>query len=98
MHISNISGPVRVRSFTFLPTDLKLPAPAEFHSEDRLLEASHRIGIRTLELCMHEHYEDCPWREQGLYAYDSRNQILYGYYVWGNYDFVSTKGAPQVAE
>jgi hypothetical protein len=38
---------------------------------------------------MHEHYEDCPWREQGLYAYDSRNQMLYGYYVWGNYDFAA---------
>ena len=39
---------------------------------------------------MHEHYEDCPWREQALYAYDSRNQMLYGYYVWGNYDFAAT--------
>ena len=28
-------------------------------------------------------------REQGLYAYDARNQALYGYPVWGNYKFVS---------
>ena len=89
MHISNVSGPVRVKSFTLLPTDLKLPVPAEFHSEDRLLETTHRIGIRTLELCMHEHYEDCPWREQSLYGYDSRNQMLFGYYAYGNYDFAA---------
>ena len=89
MHISNVGGPVRVRRFTLLPTDLKLPAPAEFHSEDRLLEATHRIGIRTLELCMHEHYEDCPWREQSLYGYDSRNQMLFGYYAFGNYSFAA---------
>ncbi len=89
MHISNVRGPVRVRSFTLLPTDLKLPVPAEFHTEDRLLETTHRIGIRTLELCMHEHYEDCPWREQSLYGYDSRNQMLFGYYAFGNYDFAA---------
>lgn len=33
----------------------------------------------TLECCMHEHYEDCPWREQALYSLDSRNQMLCGY-------------------
>ncbi len=36
---------------------------------------------------MHEHYEDCPWREQALYANDSRNQALTGYYAFGEYDF-----------
>ncbi len=41
------------------------------------------ICIRTLRLCMHEHYEDCPWREQALYCMDSRNQMLFGYYAFG---------------
>ena len=36
---------------------------------------------------MHEHYEDCPWREQALYAMDSRNQMLCGYYAFGEYRF-----------
>lgn len=31
---------------------------------------------------MHEHYEDCPWREQCLYGMDSRNQMLCGYYAF----------------
>lgn len=31
---------------------------------------------------MHEHYEDCPWREQALYTMDSRNQMLCGYYAF----------------
>ena len=35
--------------------------------------------VRTLRLCMGNHYEDCPWREQALYVLDSRNQMLCGY-------------------
>ncbi|MBT7699024.1 MAG: family 78 glycoside hydrolase catalytic domain [Verrucomicrobia bacterium] len=46
---------------------------------DRLLE----VGTRTLHLCMHEHYEDTPWREQALYANDARTQALCGYYAFG---------------
>jgi len=45
------------------------------------------VCARTLELCMHEHYEDCPWREQALYCMDSRNQMLCGYYAFGETEF-----------
>ncbi len=45
------------------------------------------VSVRTLELCMHEHYEDCPWREQALYTMDSRNQMLCGYYAFNEYAF-----------
>lgn len=31
-----------------------------------------------------EHYVDTPWREQCLYAFDSRNQMLCGYYAFEN--------------
>ena len=49
----------------------------------------YKICINTLRLCMMEHYVDCPWREQALYAFDSRNQMLTGYYAFegGNYDY-----------
>ncbi len=42
---------------------------------------------RTMGLCMHEHYEDTPWREQALYANDARTQALCGYYAFGDPDF-----------
>ncbi len=54
--------------------------------DDRLLEQIYQTGVRTLQLCAHEHYEDCPWREQGFYAMDSRNQALYGYSAFGEYE------------
>ena len=54
---------------------------------DRLHRRIWDVGCKTLQLCMHEHYEDCPWREQALYAMDSRVQILCGYYAFGEYAF-----------
>ncbi|MBO5071179.1 MAG: family 78 glycoside hydrolase catalytic domain [Roseburia sp.] len=52
------------------------------------LEAEiYDVSVRTLRLCMHEHYEDCPWREQALYVLDSRNQMLSGYYAFKDASF-----------
>ena len=61
---------------------------AEF--ADELMQRIYDTSVYTLKCCMHEHYEDCPWREQALYTMDSRNQMLCGYYAFedGNYDYV----------
>lgn len=49
----------------------------------------YKACINTLKLCMMEHYVDCPWREQCLYAFDSRNQMLSGYCAFekGNFHY-----------
>lgn len=54
-----------------------------------LRERIYEAAVRTLELCMHVHYEDCPWREQSLYTMDSRTQMLCGYtaFLGGNTRF-----------
>ena len=54
---------------------------------DLLLNRIYEVGRRTLELCAHEHYEDCPWREQALYGMDSRNQMLFGYGAFEEYEY-----------
>ncbi|MBR5157860.1 MAG: hypothetical protein IKW59_08855 [Clostridia bacterium] len=54
----------------------------KFSSSDRLFNKIYSVCLRTLKLCMHEHYEDCPQRELALYGMDSRNQILCGYYAF----------------
>ena len=46
----------------------------------------YEVGMRTLELCIHDHIEDCPSREQGLYTMDSRNQMLCGYYAFEEFE------------
>lgn len=53
-----------------------------FTAENSLRQNIYDISVRTLKLCIHEHYEDCPWREQSLYTFDSRNQMLFGYYAF----------------
>ncbi len=58
-----------------------------FFSDDPLPRKAWDVAVRTLDLCRHEHFEDCPWREQALYAYDGRLQALYGYHAFGDYRF-----------
>ncbi len=50
--------------------------------KDRLHRKIYQVCTQTLRHCMHDHYEDTPWREQGLYCMDSRNEILCGYDVF----------------
>lgn len=69
------------------PTVYPLPEPAEPPITDGLHKKIYEVACRTLQLCMHEHYEDCPWREQALYTMDSRNQMLCGYYAFGETRF-----------
>lgn len=55
---------------------------------DKVLQEITDKSIYTLECCMHEHYEDCPWREQAQYTMDSRTQILIGYEYFKNIEFI----------
>lgn len=55
--------------------------------DDELFQKIYDVGVHTLKCCMHEHYEDCPMREQGLYIFDARNQMLCGYYAFNNPEF-----------
>ena len=59
-------------------------AEVPFALADQDLQRIYDAGVYTLRCCMHEHYEDCPWREQALYALDSRNQMLCGYVAFEN--------------
>ena len=59
--------------------------PVKFLSERR--NKIYEVAVKTLHCCMHEHYEDCPWREQALYNMDSRNAMLFTYLAFGDFDF-----------
>ena len=54
---------------------------------DPLSQQIYDTCVHTLVCCMHDHYEDCPWREQSLYVMDSRNQMLRGYFAFDGTEF-----------
>lgn len=89
LHITHIGKNFQFCYAGICPVELPLPERAVLDTEDRTLKRLYDLSARSLHICMHEHYEDTPWREQSLYAYDSRNQILFGYYLWGNGKFAA---------
>ncbi|MDD4772790.1 MAG: hypothetical protein PHZ09_04210 [Eubacteriales bacterium] len=70
------------------PTIYPVTDKITFSCADNLHNKIYETSVYTLIMCMHEHYEDCPWREQALYSMDSRNQMLCGYYAFKEFRFV----------
>jgi len=79
-------SPIEARYLGLRPVNYPLTFKP-FDAGNELRQNIYDTCCRTLQLCMHDHYEDCPWREQALYALDSRNQMLCGYYTFGEYKF-----------
>lgn len=81
--------PISIEKAGLIPTYYSVkPSPAKLENE--LDQRIYNLCLDTLKLCMMEHYVDCPWREQALYVFDSRNQMLTGYYAFdgGNKEYV----------
>lgn len=72
------------------PTEYPVQVRGRFTAADSLFDQVYQTGIRTLSLCMHERYEDSPWREQALYGFDGRNQALSGHHCFGDYAFAAS--------
>ncbi len=69
-----------------IETGYPLNPESEFRSETALwTEDIWEMAIRTLQRCMHETYEDCPYYEQLQYVADTRLQMLFNYMVSGDY-------------
>lgn len=62
--------------------------PRKFNNE--LDQRIYDTAVHTLLCCYHEHFEDCPWREQALYTLDSRLQMLAHYYCFDNIEAVNS--------
>ena len=89
MQVFAVKGDITVNYIGIRPVDYPVEVLSSPAGLDEWEKRIYDTSVYTLQCCMHDHYEDCPWREQALYTLDSRNQMLCGYYAFGggNADF-----------
>ena len=68
--------PLRVESVALVETRLPAAMQASFACDDPFVAAMQPVCVRSLQMCMHETFFDCPFYEQQMYPGDSRVQYL----------------------
>ncbi len=72
-------SPLVLSGLCFYENKYPLEVSAGFSSSDADAAALWETSIRTVNNCMHETFEDCPYYEQTQYAMDSRLEALFTY-------------------
>ena len=75
---------LRLCKLAYRETGYPLEIKGDFDSSDDNLNKLWPVSVRTLQRCMHETYEDCPYYEQLQYVMDTRSQILFTYNISGD--------------
>jgi len=73
--------PLTLISADFSETAYPLEILGEFKSDRETDKRCLDISLRTLRMCMHETYEDCPYFEQLQYVQDTMLEALFTYPV-----------------
>lgn len=73
------SEPLVINSFALTETRYPFKPQSVFESDDKRLEQIVPAAVRTLQMCAHETYMDCPYYEQLMYIGDSRPEVLVTY-------------------
>ena len=81
---SNVRKPIRVHDVHFDHITYPVKRTGTFVSSDPILDRIHEVSADTAELCMHDHFEDCPWREQTLYTGDVHVEGLVAATMFGD--------------
>lgn len=81
LEIETGAAPLTLHSLDYRETGYPLEAEIEFQASDSRLEALVPISVRTLQRCMHESYEDCPFYEQLQYTMDTALQMQFNYRI-----------------
>jgi len=81
LKITTGAQPLRVVDFSYRETGYPLEPVSQVATTDADFPGIWDISLRSLQRCMHETYEDCPFYEQLQYGMDTRAQILFTYSV-----------------
>jgi hypothetical protein len=73
-----------IESLTFNESRYPMENQAQAEASDPTIAQIAKIGFRTLQMCSHETYMDCPFYEQLQYAGDTRLQVLATYIAAGD--------------
>ena len=84
--LRNQKAPVEIRSLRIIESTAPVKAEGSFICSDPMLNRIWKISERTLQLCMEDTFTDCPLYEQTLWIGDARNEALYAFTAYGNFD------------
>ncbi len=73
--------PLVINSFSLAETRYPLEMESRFDSDNKHLDGLISTALRTLQMCAHETYMDCPYYEQLMYIGDSRPEVLVTYTI-----------------
>jgi len=77
--VTTADEPLLLESLTFSATGYPVKMEGSFRASDERFEEVTPIALRTLQMCSHETYFDCPYYEQLMYAGDTRLEVLVTY-------------------
>lgn len=79
MTVETAGEPLTVLPRPYIETAYPLVNSRKPAFTDPKKEKLYDVAFRTLQLCAHDTYEDCPYYEQLMYACDTRLEILFTY-------------------
>jgi len=82
--ISDMTGPVRIRSIRTLFATHPTGRNGAFRCSDALLNEIWRVGRHTLRCCSEDTFTDCPTYEQTFWVGDARNEAMIDYAAFGH--------------
>jgi len=84
LNVATGSEPLTLEDLRGVYTGYPLVRRAKFDAGSEDLERILTTGWRTMRLCAHETYMDCPYYEQLQYTGDARPQAVASYYMSGD--------------
>ena len=82
--LRNASAPLVVHNVALNFTSYPVEARGAFACSDELLTRIWQAGANTLQLCMHDGFEDCPQREQRQFLGDAYVEMLTNFVTFGD--------------
>jgi hypothetical protein len=82
--VRNAERPVRLQTVSLNFTSYPVQRRGRFQCSDDLLNRVWEAGAYTLQLCMHDGYEDCPSREQRQWVGDAYVEALVDFAAFGD--------------